>query len=335
MSQPGVIAMGIAVGLTALFVNFSIHKIEEGHVGVYYRGGALLSTTSSPGYHFMVPFITSFRSVQTTLQTDEIKNVPCGTSGGVMIYFDRVEVVNKLDAYIVYDIVRNYTADYDKTLIYNKIHHELNQFCSVHNLQEVYIDLFDQIDENLRTALQKDLTEMAPGLHVQAVRVTKPKIPEVIRKNYEAMEAEKTKLLISIQKQKVIEKEAETERKKAVIEAEKKAQVSKIEWEQKITEKESQKRISQIEDDTHVAKEKAKADAQFYKVQKEIEANTRKLSREYLELMKYEAIAQNTKIYFGNNIPDMFMDPTLSAAAAKEQISDDNTITKESKKIKA
>lgn len=59
----------------------------------------------------------------------------------------------------------------------------------------------------------------------------------------------------------------------------------------------------------------------------------RKLSREYLELMKYEAIAQNTKIYFGNNIPDMFMDPTLSAAAAKEQISDDNTITKESKKV--
>ena len=43
---------------------------------------------------------------------------------------------------IVYDIVKNYTADYDKTLIYNKIHHELNQFCSVHNLHEVYIDLF-------------------------------------------------------------------------------------------------------------------------------------------------------------------------------------------------
>lgn len=37
----------------------------------------------------------------------------------------------------VYDIVKNYTADYDKTLIFNKVHHELNQFCSVHNLQEV------------------------------------------------------------------------------------------------------------------------------------------------------------------------------------------------------
>ncbi|KAF6770266.1 hypothetical protein AHF37_11088 [Paragonimus kellicotti] len=64
------------------------------------------------------------------------------SSGGVVIYFDRVEVVNFLSAASVYDIVKNYTADYDKTLIYNKIHHELNQFCSIHTLQEVYIEMF-------------------------------------------------------------------------------------------------------------------------------------------------------------------------------------------------
>lgn len=138
-----------------------------------------------------------------------------------MIYFDRIEVVNILQASKVHEIVRNYTADYDRTLIYNKVHHELNQFCSIHALQEVYIDLFDQIDENLRTALQADLDKMAPGLYVQAVRVTKPKIPETIRRNYELMEGEKTKLLIAVQKQKVVEKDAETDRKKAIIEAEK------------------------------------------------------------------------------------------------------------------
>ena len=104
----------------------------------------------------------------------------------------------------------------------------MNQFCSAHNLQEVYIDLFDQIDENLKKAIQADLQEMAPGLKVHSVRVTKPKIPESIRKNYELMEAEKTKLMISTQRQKVVEKEAETERKKAVIEAEKEASVGKI-----------------------------------------------------------------------------------------------------------
>lgn len=62
------------------------------------QGGALLSHVSNPGFHMMVPLLTSYRSVQVTLQTDEVKNVPCGTSGGVMIYFDRIEVVNILDA---------------------------------------------------------------------------------------------------------------------------------------------------------------------------------------------------------------------------------------------
>lgn len=52
--------------------------------------------------------------------------------------------VTVVHLYAVVDIVRNYTADYDKTLIFNKIHHELNQFCSVHTLQEVYIELFGE-----------------------------------------------------------------------------------------------------------------------------------------------------------------------------------------------
>ena len=45
----------------------------------------------------------------------------------------------------------------------------------------------DQIDENLKTTLQQDLISMAAGLKVQAARVTKPKIPESIRKNYKLM----------------------------------------------------------------------------------------------------------------------------------------------------
>lgn len=101
-----------------------------------------------------------------------MKNVACGTSGGVIIYFDRIEVVNILNSnsgiinginafkyyksllflniFSVYDIVRNYTVDYDKVLIFDKVHHELNKFCSVHTLHEVYIDYFDQIDGNLK-----------------------------------------------------------------------------------------------------------------------------------------------------------------------------------------
>lgn len=60
-------------------------------------------------------------------------------------------------------------------------------------------------------------------------------------------EAEKTKLLISREHQKVVEKDAETERKKAVIEAEKEAQVAKIHFERKVMEKESIQKMATIE----------------------------------------------------------------------------------------
>merc|ERR1719481_688164 len=255
----------------------------------------------------MLPFLTSVRNIQTTLQTDEVKNVPCGTSGGVMIYFDRIEVVNVLQPGAVFDTVKNFTADYDKPLIFDKVHHELNQFCSGHNLQEVYIELFDQIDENLKASLQRDLTEMAPGLKVMSVRVTKPKIPETIRKNYELMESEKTKLLISTQRQKVIEKDAETERKKAVIEAEKEAQVAKIKYEQNILEKEAMQKMEAINDNVHLAQEKSRADAEFYKVERSASANKLLLSKEYLDLKRIEAMAVNNKVYFGPDIPNMFI----------------------------
>merc|ERR1719195_41008 len=255
----------------------------------------------------MLPFITSHKIIQTTLQTDEVKNVPCGTSGGVMIYFDRIEVVNILSRGAVYDIVRNFTADYDKPLIFDKVHHELNQFCSSHSLQEVYIDLFDKIDENLKNAIQDDLGSMAVGLNVMSVRVTKPKIPEAIRKNYELMEAEKTKLMISTQRQKVVEKEAETERKKAVIEAEKEAHVAKIHYERMIMEKESNQKIAEIEDTIHLARERSKSDAEFYRVQKQAEANKLLLTSEYLELQKYSSLTNNQKVFFGPDIPTMFV----------------------------
>ena len=85
-----------------------------------------------------------------------------------MIYFEKVEVVNRLKRQYAWETVKNYTIHYDKTWIYgmwphvaaprvrlssviprapDKIHHEINQFCSKHTLQEVYIDLFHTVDD--------------------------------------------------------------------------------------------------------------------------------------------------------------------------------------------
>lgn len=114
------------------------------------------------------------------------------------------------------------------------------------------------------------MNEIAPGLKILNVRVTKPKIPEVIFKNYELMEAEKTQLLIAIEHQRVVEKLTETERKKAVIEAEKQAQVSKIQFEQKIMEKESVQRMEQIENKIVSDRYRSQADNELYMAQKKV-----------------------------------------------------------------
>merc|ERR1712166_1670424 len=110
------VAAGIAMASILLGLNFGVHTIDNGHIGVYYRGGALLEETSGPGYNFMFPLVDTMRSVQTTMQTDKVTNVPCGTQGGVILYFDRIEVVNKLHPSSVMDTVRQFTADYDKPL---------------------------------------------------------------------------------------------------------------------------------------------------------------------------------------------------------------------------
>ncbi|KAK7317936.1 hypothetical protein RJT34_02577 [Clitoria ternatea] len=291
---------------------FSIlHQVPEGHVGVYWRGGALLKTITEPGFHLKMPLITQYEPVQVTLQTDMVTDIPCGTKGGVMINFEKIEVVNRLRKEFVFETLLNYSVHYDKTWIYDKIHHEINQFCSSHSLQQVYIDVFDQIDEKMKEALQVDCTHYAPGIEIISVRVTKPTIPNSIRRNYEQMEEERTNVLIAIEKQRVAEKEAETKKKMAISEAEKNANVSKILMEQKLLEKDSARRQEEIENEMYLAREKSLADADFYRVIKEAEANRLKLTPEFLQLKFIEAIANNTKIFFGDKVPNMIFDQRL------------------------
>lgn len=109
------------IPLIMILSGAGFHTISEGHVGIYFRGGALLNEISEPGFHLKLPIITSVEEVQVTVQTDKVKNIPCGTSGGVLIYFDHIEVVNRLKKEYVYQTIKNYTVNYDKTWIFDKI----------------------------------------------------------------------------------------------------------------------------------------------------------------------------------------------------------------------
>lgn len=48
-----------------------------------------------------------------------------------------------------------------------------------------------------------------------------------------------------------------------------------------------------------------------------------KLTPEYLQLIKYKAIASNSKIYFGSEIPQMFVDSGSAGSAIKASAAKD------------
>lgn len=60
-------------------------------------------------------------------------------------------------------------------------------------------------------------------------------------------------------------------------------------------------------DEMYLASVKSKADAEFYKQAKHSEGNKILLTPEYLELKKYEALGKSSKVYYGPNIPSLFM----------------------------
>jgi regulator of protease activity HflC (stomatin/prohibitin superfamily) len=274
--------------VVAILTSLSVIKVPEGHVAVYFRGGALLTHTDNPGYHAVFPIVTQTAFVQTSVQTDNVLKIPCGTSGGTMIHFARIEVVNQLARDTVYSTVKNYTVDYDKTWIYDKIHHEINQICSRSTLEEMYITKFDTLDETLRDALQHDINAYAPGIQIIAIRVTKPSIPEAIRLNYEAIEAERTKHMVAVETRRVVEQNAQTEKRKAIIDAEKVSEVANI------------------QNAMHMAKAKSDADAHHYAVQRQADSNKLLHTPEMIQIESIRAMSDNTKIYFGDKIPSVF-----------------------------
>jgi len=302
-------ALILPVAVTAAAVVFSgIRQVPQGHVAVYYRGGALLERTDGPGFHYAAPLITKAEYVQVTVQTDNVMHIPCGTAGGTLIEFERIEVVNQLSAEAVHDTVKNYTTSYDQTWIYDKIHHEINQICSRSTLEEMYISKFDELDETLRDALQRDIDIYAPGIKILAIRVTKPKIPQAIRQNYEAIESERTKLKVAEETQRLVEKQAETERKRAIIEAEKLAAVEAVQLERHLKQRQNEQAIAEISNAMHLAQEKAASDAEFYKTKQEAEANKLLLTKEKLHLESMKALSSNTKVFWGDKLPQIYAD---------------------------
>lgn len=71
---------------------------------------------------------------------------------------------------------------------------------------------------------------------------------------------------------------------------------------------EHERQISAIADATQLARAKSRADAEYYRAMREAESSRLRLTPEYLELAKFQALASNAKIYFTGTQSNLLTD---------------------------
>jgi hypothetical protein len=68
----------------------------------------------------------------------------------------------------------------------------------------------------------------APGIEIVAIRVTKPRIPDSIRKNFEEMEHQRTNYLLESEKQNVLVQQIRGKGKQEIMKAQSELEVAQI-----------------------------------------------------------------------------------------------------------
>ena len=106
VSVPGLIS-AVLIALGGLFTGLAcviaaLHRIHEGHVGVYYKYGALMEDITPPGVHWMQPFVTEVVSIRITPETETMEPMICTTRDGVRNVFRDVQVFIQMKSLLVF-----------------------------------------------------------------------------------------------------------------------------------------------------------------------------------------------------------------------------------------
>eukprot|EP00903_Cladosiphon_okamuranus_P020825 g19125.t2 len=298
-------ALGAACAVAGPFLlsPLAVQVVGEGSVGVLRFGGRVLDKTKAPGFHFVVPFLYELAEVPVNVRTTELKAVPCGTSGGVLVHFPSVEIVHRLHPASVVSTIRAY-EDYEWAWLVPRVKHDVNKLCARMSLTEIFTSSFDQLDEIIVANLKENASVWVPGLMIIAARVAKPVIPRQLQTDFVRVEEEISKLKVAHQHEQLVIRNAEMERSRQVMVAEKNREIGSMTMAREVEEKEADLQIQRIQDEMHVARSKEHSDAAGYSRLREAEGNERRLSPSFLELARQRALYQNLEVYYGDRMPE-------------------------------
>jgi regulator of protease activity HflC (stomatin/prohibitin superfamily) len=299
----------------AIYSLTGFHKCPQGHRCIYYRGDAMIDRVSHPGWRWQEPFLSTPYAIQTTIQTDTIPRVVCGSSKGGTAYIT-VEIVNKLldDDKCIEKVVKQYGIYYDKQVIYDFVPSEVAQFCKSYDLDELYIEQFDKLDEVLHNKLTENVDSfgLSECLKIIKVRLGRPELSPEQTKQFERTELLKKQQEHAREEAATAAIKSKTDLAQAEADAKKVQMTKKYEMETLKLKAQNDASIQEIEDLKNKKTIESTAEAKSNAIKYEAEANKHLHSPEYIKLKHTNAIFNNAKIIdaklMSNSHSLMYMD---------------------------
>ena len=294
----GLIAVIAVFVLIACLVN-SVHRVNEGNVGVYFRSGALLDSLAGPGLHTALPFITTMMEVVVRPETTYLDPLTCTTSDGVTNIFRNVQVICSVDQSKLRYLITNYGNDMKKVLVYDRVAEAVQAFCANSSIDEVYNSKFLEIEGFVKEMVTEKIKVLADeAITVLNLFIPKPDIPPMIAQNYREVKIEWTKKLVAEEKKKIEKIKKETEIQTALLEAEKAKQVSEILTMQEIKRAEGLDKIADIDNERRRKIGQTDSDISTFTALSDAAVNKELLTDQFIKLQLTKALMNNTKMYF-------------------------------------
>jgi len=296
-----VVALALTIGMLA----HSLHHIDEGHVGVYFKYGALGDSLGFPGLNTMTPWVSTYEQITVRPLSEKLYTFTAVTKDAIPITFHEVEVISSVPAKNVPWLVKTFGVNFRTVLVYDRLREEVKRYCFGHDIDDVYNEKFTEMSELVINETNKNIQRLAEGkLEIINLIIPKPEIPHDIAANYQKVKVEWTEKLVAEKEQEKIQVRKETEEIKAIADANREKEVKKIEIEKQILQKEAEKNISMIENERYRLAEENKANVLKYMKEKEAEGNKLVFTDEYMKIHMAKVFSNNTKLYFsGDNTP--------------------------------
>ena len=260
--------------------------IPSGHVGVYSWMGQIQPNLQT-GVNLYNPLTSDIRHVKYIQDTDFLKNQRCVSKEGVNIEIPSIEIANRIKPESVVSVVSKFGFNYDTVLVLNPLGQRMRELCAERTVDEIEITDFHALDDRLKEEIQKQVDSVSAGITIDWVRITNVIIPPEIKQKRLELAAEKANKLL-----------VEERGKRIAIEKHQEALVQKADNERALAATKLQ--AEQIEALAIANAEAARLEA--------ISMQTLYAIPGYVEVMKVQALKDNMKVYFGDNLPgNMFL----------------------------